>query len=159
MRQYSIEPSERCPTCFQVIKPDRSRKAHNRLFWLCSAAFYFWPDSHHFSPQSPDHLRYWLITQTVWHDVVATTRVKSVEPEKLAAAIEAHLRSSTDLNRFTEIHGDMVITKRARTLKTRGPEAIKKSEFSALCDAVADVIYAEIGIPQDQLLEEYKAVA
>lgn len=159
MRQHSTEPSERCPTCFQVIKPDRTRKAHNRLFWLCSAAFYFWPESHWFRPRSDEHLRYWLTTQTDWHDVVATTRVKSVEPEKLRAAIEAHLRDSKDLNRFTVIDGEMVITKRARSLKTRGPEAIKKSEFSALCDAVADVIYAEIGIPQDQLLEEYRAVA
>jgi hypothetical protein len=146
---------QHCPACGVVLEKRRSLPQHRRFHALVAAARMHWPEGHWFRPKSDDHMRYWLTVQAGRFDVEKNIRVRSVEPEALLALLTAVMSTSRDEQQFVEADGDLIIVKRAHSIKFK---SMPQNEFAKLCDEVEAVIASE-GMDPQQLLKETASAA
>lgn len=136
-----------CPYC-GGDKP-RSLPQHRRFFGLIAAVYGQWPELHDFQPDSPEHLRAWLLVKAGYR---RSTYIDSagLDHSALVPVLTAGMRAAGTYAWLVEHHGRLAIVA-PRTIRF---EALGHKAFCSLERAVEDVIYAETGIDPGRALEE-----
>jgi len=155
-----------CPCCGYSEpkrgKP-RSLDQHKRFYGLVKASFGAWPERSEFQPENEDHLRHWIICAAgpQWRDAVTQEVPEPLRNEALAPFVHLFARSvaqATGRYPFPRLNTwtwkCTVYT--ARSIKF---SEMPHSEFSALSNAVDEVLRAELGVDPDQLLKEHGRAA
>ena len=134
-----------CPECGCEIgeRKRRSVPDHRRLFALIKQAFDNWPEAHEFAPESPEHLRAWLVCKAGWRDATAYDLGQRADAAVVALALQAGIKAAKGVG-FVKVHNGgsvAVITPRSMDFRTMGQQ-----EFGLLRDVITDIIKAETGI-------------
>lgn len=158
-----------CPTCGQKERKPRSPQDHRRFFGAIAAAFDNWRHDHEFLPESPEHLRAWLLCKAGYH------KVELIEiPEALLDGLpqdaqvvvlnilesivhrSVEVAKGADEHAFERTHGGKVAVFKPRSINF---ETLDQKAFGALREAVEEVIEGELGVPVETLLREHGRAA
>ena len=154
-----------CPVCGYQDKgkgKPRSLDQHRRFYGLVQKAFEQWPETFEdFQPESPEHLRKYLICAAgpQWRkvteipvpfaeDLPGLTRLAALMMQQAAEAAGGYAFPRVDAN------GGRVALYTAKSIKF---SEMPHLEFCALSQAVDEVIKAVIGVDPEQLLKERAA--
>lgn len=153
----------KCPVCdtdLARLKP-RSTPQHRRFFGLIKAAYHHWPETHDFKPESPEHLRAWLLIKA-GHADATDVQIEWGDDQpgltKLAAlTIEMAIKAAGSYA-FTRPHP------KGGWIRVFKPQSISYAELGhnsacVLFDDVAQIITSEIGIDAETLLRETEQAA
>lgn len=139
----------------------RSNPQLRRFFSVIKAAFHHWPESHDFRPESPEHLRKFLLCGAGYSehtDIPVEWAEDQPGVTKLTAlAIEAAIRAA-DGYAFVRPakHGGRVRVYKAKSI------AYHKLSHADACRLFADIdliIKAELGVEPDELLKQTEMAA
>ena len=150
--------SKACPHCGGIIVKGRSSADHRRFFGVIRAAFDNWPDSHDFAPDSPEHLRCWLLCKAGYREV-RTFELPEANPVMMARMMEfaeTLMEHAGDGHRFGRWRGNVLSVFKPKSIAW---DKLGQREFGAVRSAVEDVIKAETGLDPDKLLKEAEAAA
>lgn len=161
--------SEPCPTCGQKERRPRSPADHRRFFAAISAAHMHWPERHSFQPESPSHLRAWLLCKAGYHkvDVVEIPDdlldhlpqdIQHVVLNILGAIVHKSIEVAMADDEFTfeRAHNNSIAVFKPRSISF---DTLDQKGFSALREAVEEVIEGEVGITVEELLRETERAA
>lgn len=139
---------EHCPECGCEIgaKKRRSLPDHRRLFALIKDAFDNWPEAHEFQPESPEHLRAWLVCKAGWREATAYDLGDKADAAVVAIALEAGIRAARGVG-FVRVVGRSVAVITPKSMDFR---AMGQHEFGLLRDAITDIIRAVTGIDAER---------
>ena len=145
-----------CPKCGSALHKPRSTEDHRRFFGLIKAAFDHWPEAHEFHPDSPEHLRAWLLCKAEYRDVTMIDLEfadADASLSKLAIlAIEAAIKAA---GAYAFVRPNS--TGRAAAVfrpKSISFDALDQKKFAPLREAVEHVIEVETGLKAEDLLKE-----
>lgn len=153
-----------CPECGCLLTKPRSPADHRRFFSAIAKAFMHWPEGHEFQPDSPEHLRAYLLTEA-GHAETTPIFVELdcfQEAEKTAAlklvrlAVEAALAAARNDGSyaFARVVGDTIIVSKPKSIAFH---ALSQREFGPLRDQVEAVIEAALGVKIETLLRQEAA--
>lgn len=140
----------------------RSDEAHGLLFAAITAAFSQWPHKHRFQPESPEHLRAWLLVEAGHVDFVdvdlTTYDVPTELAEKLAVstvkAARSLLSDKIKPRVYRTLDGIRLVAPRSIDYKTLG-----KREFQDVAQRVYEVIELELKVDPVKLVKETERAA
>lgn len=143
-----------CPHCGS--KP-RSSEDHRRFFALISAAFSQWPEAHEFQPDSPEHLRAWLLCKANYRDTT-TIPVEYAEDQPgmlklVLLTAEAAIKAAKGYA-FVRPHGHGLAVFSAKSIAW---DKIDQKKFNGIRDSVSEILETELGVSADRLLKEKAA--
>lgn len=135
----------------------RSDEAHGLLFAAIKAAFKNWPEKHRFHPESPEHLRAWLLCEVGHVEFVDVNYVTyDVHPElakdlviNTVKTARSLLSDKLGLRMYQTLEGIRVVAPRSIDYRTVG-----KREFNEIAAKIYDVIQAEIGVDAPALVKQ-----
>lgn len=161
--------SEPCPTCGQKDRRPRSPADHRRFFASIAAAHLHWPENHSFQPESPSHLRAWLLCKAGYHkvDVVEIPDdllddlpqdVQHVVLNILGVIVHKSIEvaKADDEFAFERAHNNTIAVFKPRSIAF---DTLDQKGFGTLREAVEEVIEGELGVSVDQLLKETERAA
>lgn len=128
----------------------RSVKQHKRQFAVFRAAFMHWPEDHEFQPYNEDHLRKYLIAKAPKHRSVEVTDTSNMPMEMAVVAITAQINKAGPYA-FHRNKGSRFYTVTAHSIAF---DELPHDEACNLFNEIAEVIYAEIGITVETLINE-----
>lgn len=148
-----------CPNCgveFDARKPHKPRSVdeHRRFFGIVRAAFENWPEDHSFQPETPEHLRAWLICQAgPLYRTIEEITVPDAAPQIVAAmmAIVETLIAREDGFKFSRWKGFKLTIFRPKSLRF---DKMKHGDFHELNERVSETVSAALGITIKELLGE-----
>lgn len=150
-----------CPHCgcefpFHVpgdpAKPakPRSVKQHRRQFAVFRAAFMHWPETHHFQPVNEEHLRKYLIAKAPRYRSVTCIDTDGMSPEMIAGSIASALKEAGPWSFHSAVGTRLYVI----VPHSIAFEELPHADACDLFNAIAEVIYAEIGIAVETLINE-----
>ena len=140
-----------CPKCGQrsaISLPPadkRSGREHRTFFGVVEAAWNNWPESHSFKPETPEHLRAWLLIEVGHADEM---HYPDVDPNDLQGL--AHLARFIGGHRHFRVRRsgkEGVVFLMARSLSEQTLE--DREEFHQISQSVYMVVKAITGIDVD----------
>lgn len=138
----------------KASKP-RSIPQHRRQFAVFRAAYHHWPESHHFKPHSEDHLRKYLIAKAPRHRSIECTDTSNMTSQMATAAIMEQVRKAGPYA-FHSAVGSRFYTITAHSIAF---DELPHAEACTLFNEIAEVVYAEIGITVETLINEMARAA
>lgn len=90
------------------------------------------------------------------YTTTVTARIESADPDKVYNLVRAFLRHTDDQRVFIELDGNLLIEKRTKSISY---ETLGNKEFTALAQAIEEIIETEIGIAPEKLLRETERAA
>jgi hypothetical protein len=127
----------------------RSLQHLNMFFAAIRQAHDNWPESHSFQPDSPEHLRAWLLCKAGYRDTLVHEVKDGADPVWLADTIETSMRILKGHSFVVHDHNRVIVI----TPKSIAFAKLKQSEFNEISQDVSDVLHAEIGISLNDLKE------
>lgn len=135
---------DHCPECGCDLAPKKRRSVpdHRRLFALIRQAHDNWPEGHDFQPESPEHLRAWLVCKAGWREATAYDLGDRADAAVVALALQAGIKAARGVG-FVRVVGRSVAVITPKSIDFR---SMGQAEFGLLRDAVECVIEEETGI-------------
>ena len=142
-----------CPHCGGILDEQRKGKPrsvaqHRRYFALIRAAFYHWPDSHDFKPQSEEHLRKWLQAEAGYH-TVDTVDTADMRPDQAVAIISSRCAKAGPHAFFKSAGSRFYIF----TSNSIDFNTLPHLQACAVFDDVAEIIEAATGLRCDDMIK------
>lgn len=135
----------------------RSYPQLKRFMKLIAVAFEHWPEDHYFQPVCKEHLRAWLIVKSGFK-TAQTIRLRvyydHASRDDLEFMLHASMRAAGAWA-ITDMFGDHVIVQRPASMSYKTPHAVA----TQICQAVDEVIFAELGVTSETLLREAEKAA
>jgi len=136
------------------MKRPRSTEQHRRFFGVVKAAFDNWPEAHRFRPDSPEHLRAWLLVKAK-HSSIKTFHVGKNEADEVARLLP--IIAAMMLHRYCWCRTDGVSSVAVCVPESIAFDKLEHVAFCKLCDDVEAVIESETGLRADDLLTASEA--
>lgn len=134
------------------MKP-RSLEHLRRYFAVIRAAYMHWPEHHERQFSSETECRIWLQMQAGAREVGGVLPLAGIKKQHALMLGEMFIRSA-GAHAHIEIDGTTITVWRPKSISFA---KMKQDDFTALSNAVEDVIAAEIGITADELLQHGEA--
>jgi hypothetical protein len=125
-----------------AAEEERSQRSHAQLFAWLSERWQSLPDHLAMQFPTPDRLRYRALVETGWHTERRLISTTAAEARKIAAFMALHADDRT----FISVAGAAIVSRTARSMKTRGAERMQKAEFQQAKQNVMDWIDDLLGI-------------
>lgn len=143
----------KCPICKSAITSVRSIQQHKRFFGLLRAAYFHYPETAEFQPESEEHLRAYLLVK-IGHHTVHTIDIQNLNADNLTAIIQAALRAAGSYA-FVQPNGDHIQIFKPKSIAF---DKLSSSAFNELNQKV-DEVYRELGLDPDTLVAETENAA
>ncbi len=149
-----------CPHCgCELTQSHRSARHHRRFFGLVTAAYNQWPERSEFQPESPEHLRAWLLVKAGHRETREIPVVAAEEHPGLAVlarlAIEAAFREAGAFAFINPDAGAGIVS--IYRPKSIAHASCDQKAFSPIAEAVEQIIEQELNVTAEQLLREKAA--
>lgn len=148
-----------CPHCGSGLDPEKGKPRSvaqlRRFHGLVRAVFYHWPETHAAQFGDEVECRKWLQMKAGYREIGAQIPLCGMPREKAMLIVEAAIRGAGSYA-LPVLHGDTLVVFKPKSIAfaKMGP-----ADFSALNDAVSEVITKETGLDPDQLLREHGSAA
>jgi hypothetical protein len=136
----------------QVVSPEEeTSKGERGHFFGCVKEA--WENLHEADKQfkSKDHFRHWVVIQAGYYTCQDFTELSASDAERKAATLGTWVHKM-DPYAIVTIRGSVVRVYRARSLKTRGPDALTKAEFHDMHEKALVIMSDLIGTDVAALL-------
>ena len=148
-----------CKHCGSAAVKVRSPADHRRFFAMIAAAYSHWREAHEFTPDSPEHLRKWLLCKAGYREsteiAADITEDQPALAKLIALTIESALKAANS-SAFVRVYGDRVAVHAAKSIAF---DKLDQKKFGQIREAVEQIIGEELGVPTDELLKEHERAA
>ena len=133
-----------------AAKMPRSSDHHRFFFAAIAEACSNWPETHSFQPDSPEHLRAWLLCKAGYRTTTKHEVMQGFDPRVMADIIEASINQTGGFGFVVHYQNYIAVL----TPKSIAWAKLDQKEFTQISNDVSAVLAKEINLSLDDLKRE-----